>query len=244
VTKKTAHGQVKLFSFTLIELLVVIAIIAILAAMLLPALGGVKEKGRSITCTNNLKQAAILAASYERDFNDWILPVVVQNMARRGYWDTGWRYNMIQYFPAGRARTEAGSNPYFRCPSDPNPMLFATSKANLKSSYGYSVSLRDYYCQVQYNKPNDQYYKFKKLKNIKYPSRVARMADLKGQDADNTMQHFRWLFHEYGARGFLKYRHSQRANFLHVDGSTKAYSYGDVNSSANNKYLMLQAGLK
>lgn len=56
-------------NFSLVELLIVVAIIAILAAILLPALNSAREKGLAISCLSNLKQAALTAHSYADSFN-------------------------------------------------------------------------------------------------------------------------------------------------------------------------------
>ena len=64
-------------AFTLIELLVVIAIIAILAAMLLPALAKAKAKAKAIACVSNNKQIAVASQMYLADFNETQVPEYV-----------------------------------------------------------------------------------------------------------------------------------------------------------------------
>ena len=69
----------KLYSFTLIELLVVIAIIAILAAILLPSLQSARERGRSSSCMNNMKQFGQLWMRYSNDYDEQLLPSYLPN---------------------------------------------------------------------------------------------------------------------------------------------------------------------
>jgi len=210
---RTTENAMKRGFFTLIELLVVIAIIAILAAMLLPALAKAREKARSIACVNNLKTCGTLSLIYANDYDDYPPP----NGTGTSIWYP-WGAHLAQVGLGTPLKSAISVNvdlfdKHFLCPSLSDPQ----NRRYAQFTYGGA-------CRVPAS-PNNEFYK---VTNLALHYRVSGAGAIWADRPSSFMMlGDSWSSSQLTQTAFgnasnsiysIDLRHGGKANLLMVDG--------------------------
>ena len=241
ITRSIPIRSKKQHPFTLIELLVVIAIIAILAAMLLPALNQAREKGRSAQCTNNTKQMLTGMTLYADDFG--CTPAIYTSAYG------GWANPKTPFFPKYLPR-KIGI-----CPSDPAPStydndsyrkVYAMYSAGMDTNYTNDKDLFGNFVSFDNNDVSRSCFR---PSQIKSPSKTVFFIDAAATAATSAKYaHGMYNFSptkylEAGTNNIAAItRHRGRANPGFFDGHVESMGYMELASKPVNKFTKVHKG--
>lgn len=189
--------------FTLIELLIVIAIIAILASMLLPALGKARSMSKQVKCASNLKQIGLGVMSYSNDYNNWLLVCIKSDIPD----GVAWKREIGDYIGVNYINASNTDKRYtegvFLCPE------WKPTYENLPingGGYGWNYNWAGYI-------ENDTGRPRKKLTGIEIPSETILIGDTSDSVTGAEMPRLFWP----GTGKVGGYRHGRGLNFLWAD---------------------------
>ena len=216
------YGRNSACAFTLIELLVVIAIIAILAALLLPALSSSKEKAKSATCLNHLRQLQVTWLLYADDNDNVMVPNNCLEVDDFPLWSVGvapsWLLGNAWTNQAGWGITNGLLFSYprsagiYHCPSDQSTILDSTAFREI--SYALNIYLNGEWHSSDSSPPEPHP---RKLSDWSRPGHAETLTfiDIHEHVIDSG-EFAMWDDHTWGS--FPATRHSGGFNLAFVDG--------------------------